>query len=81
MTALAVSTPTPSVADTLRAERDRYVAFAFAAADLLLEVNENGVIVFAVGALRSLTRRDSATLVGRPSPSFEVPTPRPRSGS
>lgn len=62
MTALAVSAIS---AETLRAERDRYVAFAFAAADLLLEVSPTGTIVFAVGALRSLTRRDGSALVGR----------------
>lgn len=75
MTALAVSAPTAT--DTLRAERDRYVAFAFAAADLLLEVNDKGIIVFAVGALRSLTRRDSATLIGRPFAELLAPSDRP----
>jgi EAL domain-containing protein (putative c-di-GMP-specific phosphodiesterase class I) len=49
-----------------RAERDRFVAFAFAAADLLLEVDASGKILFAAGALKSLTGQDSAGLVGRP---------------
>jgi len=48
----------PSPKPTLTAERDRFVAFAFAAADLLLEVDEAGRIVFAAGS--------SQTLLGRP---------------
>jgi EAL domain-containing protein (putative c-di-GMP-specific phosphodiesterase class I)/PAS domain-containing protein len=74
MTALAASGP---AADILRAERDRYVAFAFAAADLLLEVDENDRIIFAVGALRSVTRRDSATLIGRPFAELLAESDRP----
>lgn len=52
--------------DGIRAERDRFVAFAFAAADLLLEVDGEGGITFAAGALKSLTQRDAASLKGRP---------------
>ncbi len=51
--------------DPIRAERDRFVAFAFAAADLLLEVDENGKITFAAGALKALTQRDAGALSGR----------------
>ena len=57
---------TASPASTIRIERDRFVAFAFAAADLLLEVDGDGRIQFAAGALKSLTRHDAAQLVGRP---------------
>lgn len=49
-----------------RNERDRYVAFAFAAADLLVEVDDAGQIVFAAGASQSLTRRDAGSLNGTP---------------
>jgi len=52
--------------DPIRAERDRFVAFAFAAADLLLEVDGGGQITFAAGALKSLTQRDAGALKGRP---------------
>lgn len=52
--------------DAIRSERDRFVAFAFAAADLLLEVDGDGRITFAAGALKSLTQRDAAALMGRP---------------
>jgi EAL domain-containing protein (putative c-di-GMP-specific phosphodiesterase class I) len=49
----------------LRAERDRFVAFAFAAADLLLEVDGHGKILFASGASQSLTRHNPTELVGK----------------
>jgi EAL domain-containing protein (putative c-di-GMP-specific phosphodiesterase class I) len=49
----------------LRTERDRFVAFAFAAADLLLEVDANGKILFASGASQSLTRHNPTELVGK----------------
>ena len=48
----------------LRQERDRFVAFAFAAADLLLEVDPGGVIRFAAGAAKRLTGRSAEALVG-----------------
>lgn len=51
--------------DTIRGERDRFVAFAFAAADLLLEVDDAGKITFAAGALKALTQRDASALHGR----------------
>ena len=49
---------------TARAERDRYVAFAFAAADLLLEVDPAGLIAFATGAAKSIADRDVDALIG-----------------
>ena len=39
--------------------QEAYVAFAFAAADLLMEVDHSGRIIFAIGA--------SMSLVGRPA--------------
>jgi EAL domain-containing protein (putative c-di-GMP-specific phosphodiesterase class I)/GGDEF domain-containing protein len=50
----------------LRSERDRFVAFSFAAADLLLEVDAEGTIRFASGAARALTGRDLGSLLGQP---------------
>lgn len=47
-----------------RAERDRFVAFAFAAADLLIEVGSDERIVYAAGATRALTGRDAPSLLG-----------------
>jgi EAL domain-containing protein (putative c-di-GMP-specific phosphodiesterase class I)/GGDEF domain-containing protein len=40
----------------LRAERDRFVAFSFAAADILLELDEVGVVSFVSGASSRLAR-------------------------
>ncbi|WP_245593485.1 sensor domain-containing phosphodiesterase [Azospirillum halopraeferens] len=46
-------------------DRDRFVGFAFAAADLLIETDHDGTILFCAGARCRLTRGDVATLVGR----------------
>lgn len=48
----------------LKAERDRFVAFAFAAADLLIEVDDDGLIKFLTGAVRGLTNIGEAALIG-----------------
>src|SRR5688500_13314155 len=48
----------------LRRERDRFVAFAFAAADLFLEVDAGDRIVFAAGATTLLSVADGR-LIGR----------------
>ncbi len=52
--------PTP-----LRAERDRFLAFAFAAADALVELDGERRIDFAAGATRALLGATAADLVGR----------------
>ena len=48
----------------LRLERDRFVAFAFAAADLLMEVDAEGRVHYAMGAAKSLTGLDTKALEG-----------------
>jgi PAS domain S-box-containing protein len=48
-----------------RAERDRFVAFSLAAADLLIEVDDDHRIVYIAGAARALTGRDGRELMGR----------------
>ncbi|HEY6335088.1 MAG TPA: EAL domain-containing protein [Alphaproteobacteria bacterium] len=48
----------------LKGERDRFVAFSFAAADLLLEVDCEGRIRFASGAARVITGKSAESLVG-----------------
>jgi len=51
-----------SAVKKLRIDRDRYVAFAFAGSDILLELNAEGVIIFATGALGMLdTNENDAT--------------------
>jgi EAL domain-containing protein (putative c-di-GMP-specific phosphodiesterase class I) len=69
--------PVPPGTRSARAERDRYVAFAFAAADLLLEVDGSGRIKFAAGALQSLTKRDAEALTGAPFQDILAPDDRP----
>src|SRR5258706_5684615 len=56
-------TITEAVSD-YRAERDRFAAFALAAADLLIEVNGDQRIVYVAGAARALTGRDARQLIG-----------------
>ncbi len=56
-----------STADNLaqiRHERDRFVAFAFASADILLELDPDGRIMFANGATRGLLGREADELRG-----------------
>jgi PAS domain S-box-containing protein len=50
---------------SLRDERDRFVGFAFAAADLLLEVSHEGNIVFVAGAAKALTGTEAGQLIGK----------------
>jgi EAL domain-containing protein (putative c-di-GMP-specific phosphodiesterase class I) len=61
----------------LRSERDRFVAFAFAAADLLLEIDAHNVICFASGATFSLTRHSADELVGQSVLELLAPRERP----
>lgn len=44
--------------------RDKFIAFAFASADFLLEINKQGKIVFTAGQVQSLTGQKSERLVG-----------------
>ena len=50
----------------LRTERDRFLAFAFAAADALIELDSEGQIRYAAGATRALLGSAPDDLVGRP---------------
>ncbi len=50
----------------MRRERDRFVAFAFAAADLLVELDSEGIIQFADGAVSGLLGYTPQALIGRP---------------
>ncbi|WP_142848441.1 EAL domain-containing protein [Telmatospirillum sp. J64-1] len=51
--------------DSIRRQRDRFVAFAFAGADLLLEVGPDGCITFCAGASRPLFGLDNSQMLGR----------------
>ena len=46
-------------------QRDRFLAYAFASADLFIEISPNGKITFATGAVKSLTGIDPETLMGK----------------
>lgn len=52
---------------------DRFVGFAFAAADLLVETDLDGMIGFATGAFRSRLGSNPAYYYGRPITSLFVP--------
>jgi EAL domain-containing protein (putative c-di-GMP-specific phosphodiesterase class I)/GGDEF domain-containing protein len=50
--------------DILRTEKERFVAFSFAAADLLIELDKDGSVIFASGAAKGLTGLDMNDLEG-----------------
>ncbi len=53
--------------------RDRFLAFAFAAAELLVETSEDGVITFAAGAFRLRFGRDGGAFIGQPVANLIAP--------
>ncbi len=54
-----------SEAEQLREQRDRFLAFAFAASDLLLEIGDDSMIRYAVGATNQLLGGPPASVIGR----------------
>ena len=60
----------------LRQERDRFVAFAFAAADLLVQLDPDGRIRFAAGAAKVLLDLPAEALTGRDFLDIVAPTDR-----
>jgi len=54
-----------SVVEKLKAQRDRFIAFAFAGADLLLEVNEDDVIAYSAGAGEALYGLSDSDLMNK----------------
>lgn len=49
----------------LKDQRDRFLAFSFAGADLMLEVDTSGKILFALGAAKGLTGSNDSALAGK----------------
>jgi EAL domain-containing protein (putative c-di-GMP-specific phosphodiesterase class I) len=47
----------------LKLQRDRFLAFSFAGADLLIEINPAGLITFIAGSVRALTGADDKDLL------------------
>ena len=56
----------PTIADRLREERDRFVGFAFANADLLLELDSGSKVLWVGGAVKSILDVEADALVGKP---------------
>jgi EAL domain-containing protein (putative c-di-GMP-specific phosphodiesterase class I)/GGDEF domain-containing protein len=62
-----------SASGDINRSRDLYVAFAFAAADLLVEVDAQGRIAFTVGAAMALAGRPARLLSGVPLTELFIP--------
>ncbi|MBI1275768.1 EAL domain-containing protein [bacterium] len=60
----------------MRDERDRFVAFAFASADILIELNPQGQVVFVDGATFSLLGIKQEQMTGRSFLEFITPDDR-----
>jgi len=55
-----------TITERLREDRDRFVGFAFANADLLLELDSDSRIQWAGGAVKSMLNLDADSLISRP---------------
>jgi EAL domain-containing protein (putative c-di-GMP-specific phosphodiesterase class I)/GGDEF domain-containing protein len=55
-----------TIADRLREERDRFVGFAFANADLLLELDSGSTVLWVGGAIKSILDVEADVLIGKP---------------
>lgn len=66
--------------NTLKIERDRYVALAFCCADLLFELDRDFVIRFVVGATRPFLGRDADKLLGTSFRDLTAPADMPLVG-
>lgn len=49
----------------LKDQRDRFLAFAFAGADLMLEIGTDGKILYALGAAKGMTGSNDGALAGK----------------
>ncbi|HSR55030.1 MAG TPA: PAS domain-containing protein, partial [Alphaproteobacteria bacterium] len=62
--------------DILRRERDRFVALAFSSADVLIEMDATGEIVFSAGSTEALLGMGAKDIVGRRF--LDIVSPRDR---
>ena len=67
---------TDTILNSVRGQRDRFVGFAFAAADLLVEVTNEGRIAFVAGAAQNIYGRNTDQLVGTPFLELLAPSDR-----
>lgn len=51
--------------EKIKQQRDRFLAFSFASADLFIEVGPDGLITFALGAAQSLTGINEKSIMGQ----------------
>jgi EAL domain-containing protein (putative c-di-GMP-specific phosphodiesterase class I) len=64
-----------------RDSKNRYVAFAFARGDILLEIDSSGLIVFSTGTVRALLGIDADALTGKALRTITAPESAPDLGS
>lgn len=65
-----------SVVEKLKAQRDRFIAFAFAGADLLLEVGDDDVIAYSAGAGEAVYGLSDSDLTNKRLAEFVHPRDR-----
>lgn len=65
MATTMTATKTRDPLGEMRQDRDRFVALAFSAADMLVELDRDGAIVFTAGATGALLGADTDSLLGR----------------
>ena len=63
---MAQSQAQPEYVDRLKKERDRFVALAFCAADMLFEVDKDQTITYVAGATNALTDYEPHDVIGKP---------------
>lgn len=61
----------------LKNQRDQFLAFAFASADLFIEVSNEGKILFALGAAKGIIGADDKSLIGKEWLELFSPIDRP----
>lgn len=69
--------PATGQSDTVRRDRDRFLAFAFCAADLLIELDMRRRISYIAGATLALTGKSDAQLIGQPLVELVASVDRP----
>lgn len=62
---MSLPSPSPDRDEILRRQRDRFVGFAFAGGDLLIETDLTGRISYAAGAAQTISGHDIDDLIGQ----------------
>jgi len=61
-----------SLVEKLKQQRDRFIAFAFAGADLLIEMDDSDVVTYSAGAGETLYGISDSELLGKPLVEFII---------